>query len=153
MEERYTTVYCDDEEIRIYPMSLLLDKNEEFSDEEVDDFIEGSSLYVSISVGAFLFAQGKEFNDNNARYAYEVMSGDRNWFKNVTWTKEQRVEYESKVAKLMIRFLDMDKDEAFHETGIWSGFGSAPSLDDNSEENFKAYMKLSESAQEKFNED
>lgn len=148
--ERYTIVYNKDEEIRIYPMSLLLDENEKFSDEEIDDFIEGDSLYVSFSVGSVLFARGQKYTEDNARSAYEMMKSDSNWFRKVTWTKEQRVEYELSVVRLLMRFIDMDIDDAFHEVCIWSGFGSAPSLDDNSEENFRAYMKLSESAQEKF---
>lgn len=129
----------DSETIRIYPMDVLEDKTIEWDEDEYEGFISGSWLYVSFSVGALLYCQNKNFSE--ARDVYEMMHSDENFYKKVTWTKEQRLAYEKRVHDLLVRFIDMEYEEAWHEVQIWSGFGSAPSLDDTSDANYREYLR------------
>lgn len=129
----------DSETIRIYPMDVLEDKTIEWDEDEYEGFISGSWLYVSFSVGALLYCQNKNFSE--ARDVYEMMHSDENFYKKVTWTKEQRLAYEKRVHDLLVRFIDMEDEEAWHEVQIWSGFGSAPSLDDTSDANYREYLR------------
>ena len=129
-----------DIELRIYPMELLEDEKVEFSEEELDEFVCDSWLYDSMCVGSVLFALGKTFE--SVEEVYQMMHTESEWFKKVTWTKEQRLAYEERVFKVMKRFLDMDDDETWHEIEQWGGFGSCPGLDDYSEENFREYNRL-----------
>ena len=107
--------------------------------EQYEGFISGSWLYVSFSVGALLYCQNKDFSE--ARDVYEMMHSDENFYKKVTWTKEQRLAYEKRVHDLLVRFIEMEDEEAWHEVQIWSGFGSAPSLDDTSDANYREYLR------------
>ena len=129
----------DSETIRIYPMDVLEDKTIEWDEDEYEGFISGSWLYVSFSVGALLYCQNKNFSE--ARDVYEMMHSDENFYKKVTWTKEQRLAYEKRVHDLLVRFIEMEDEEAWHEVQIWSGFGSAPSLDDTSDANYREYLR------------
>jgi len=141
----------DSETIRIYPMDVLEDKSIEWDEDEYEGFISGSWLYVSFSVGALLYCQNKDFSE--ARDVYEMMHSDENFYKKVTWTKEQRLTYEKRVHDLLVRFIEMEDEEAWHEVQIWSGFGSAPSLDDTSDTNYREYLrefdKLAKSTEKK----
>lgn len=141
----------DSETIRIYPMDVLEDKSIEWDEDEYEGFISGSWLYVSFSVGALLYCQNKDFSE--ARDVYEMMHSDENFYKKVTWTKEQRLTYEKRVHDLLVRFIEMEDEEAWHEVQIWSGFGSAPSLDDTSDANYREYLrefdKLAKSTEKK----
>ena len=130
----------EDEIVRIYLMSVLEDPETKFDEEELEEFITGSWLYVSFSVGAALVASGKD--EMAALEMYDIMHNDRDWFKKITWTKEQRLDYEKRVQKLLVRFIEMDEEEAWHNVRQWSGFGAAPNLDDMSEENYREYMRL-----------
>lgn len=141
----------DSETIRIYPMDVLEDKSIEWDEDEYEGFISGSWLYVSFSVGALLYCQNKDFSE--ARDVYEMMHSDENFYKKVSWTKEQRLTYEKRVHDLLVRFIEMEDEEAWHEVQIWSGFGSAPSLDDTSDANYREYLrefdKLAKSTEKK----
>jgi hypothetical protein len=128
-----------DEEVRIYPMSVLENPDTEYDEEELEEFIIGSWLYVSFSVGAALVATGKD--ENASLELYDIMHTDKDWFKKITWTKEQRLDFERRVQKLLVRFIELDEDEAWHEVQQWSGFGSSPNLNDMSEENFREYIR------------
>ena len=130
----------EDEVIRIYPMSILEDPQTQYDEEELEEFITGSWLYVSFSVSAALVASSKE--EWEAESMYNLMHTDKDWFKKITWTKEQRLAFEQRVHDLLVRFVAMDSDEAWHEVQIWSGFGAAPNLGDMSEENYREYMRL-----------
>lgn len=141
----------DIETIRIYPMDVLEDKTIEWDEDEKEGFVDGSWLYVSFSVGAVLYCQNKDFSE--ARSVYDMMHTDENWYKKVSWTKEQRLAYEKRVHDLLVRFIEMEDEEAWHEVQIWSGFGSAPSLDDTSDANYREYLrefdKLAKSTEKK----
>ena len=133
-------IYDDETEtIRIYPMDVLEDKSVERDEDEKDEFICGSWLYVSFSVGSVLYCQNKNFSE--ARDVYDMMRTDENWYRKVTWTKEQRLAYEKRVHDLLMRFVEMDDDEAWHDVQLWSGFGSAPSLEDTSEQYYREYLE------------
>jgi hypothetical protein len=93
---------------------------------------------VSFSVGSVLYSQNKDFSE--ARNTYDMMHTDENWFKKVTWMKEQRLAYEKRVHDLLVRFVEMDDDEAWHDVQLWSSFGSAPSLEDTSDEYYREYL-------------
>ena len=145
MENIYWSTTGKDEdgfdiELRVYPIEKLIDETVKFSEDEIDEFITGSWLYESMCVGSVLTAMNKSFEC--AEEVYRMMQSDPDWFKKVTWTKEQRLAYESKMFKVMKRFLNMDDDETWHEIEQWSAFGSAPNLDDYSEDNFREYMRL-----------
>lgn len=131
-----------DEEVRIYPMSVLENPDTEYDEEELEEFIIGSWLYVSFSVGAALVATGKD--ENASLELYDIMHTDKDWFKKITWTKEQRLDFDKRVQKLLVRFIELDEDEAWHDVQLWSAFGSAPNLDNMSEENFQEYNRLFE---------
>jgi len=124
--------------IRIYPMDVLEDKSVEWDEDEKEEFVCGSWLYVSFSVGSVLYCQNKDFSE--ARNVYDMMHTDKDWFKKVTWTKEQRLAYEKRVHDLLMRFVEMDDDDAWHDVQLWSGFGSAPSLEDTSDQYYKEYL-------------
>ena len=96
--------------IRIYPMDVLEDKSVEWDDDEKEEFICGSWLYVSFSVGSVLYSQNKDFSE--ARNTYDMMHTDENWFKKVTWTKEQRLAYEKRVHDLLVRFIEMEDEDS-----------------------------------------
>ena len=129
-----------DIELRVYPMEKLKDESVKFSEDEIDEFISGSWLYESMCVGSVLTAMNKSFEC--AEEVYRMMQNDPDWFKKVTWTKEQRLAYENEMFKVMKRFLEMDDDETWYEIEQWGAFGSCPSLDDYNEENFCEYMRL-----------
>ena len=131
-----------DEEVRIYPMSVLENPDTEYDEEELEEFITGSWLYVSFSVGAALIATGKD--ENASLELYDIMHTDKDWFKKITWTKEQRLDFDKRVQKLLVRFIELDEDEAWHDVQLWDAFGAAPNLDDMSEENFQEYNRLFE---------
>ena len=126
----------DDYEYKIYDNDFLL--TSDISEDELDDMIEGSCLYDSISVNTFRFMGWSQ----DVREIVRIMKTEPNWFRKYVWSKEKRVEYEKIVHDILKRILGMDDEEAWHETEIWSGFGSAPGLDDWSSENFYAYLKL-----------
>lgn len=126
----------DDYEYKIYDNDFLL--TGDISEDERDEMIEGSCLYDSISVNTFRFMGWSE----DVREIVNIMKTEPNWFRKYVWSKEKRVEYEKIVHDILMRVLEMDSDEAWHETEIWSGFGAAPGLDDWSDENFQAYLRL-----------
>ena len=126
----------DDYEYKIYDNDFLLHGN--ISEDERDEMIEGSCLYDSISVNTFRFMGWSQ----DVQEIVHIMKSEPNWFRKYVWSKEKRVEYEKIVHDILMRVLEMDDDEAWHETEIWAGFGAAPGLDDYSSENFYEYLKL-----------
>ena len=128
--------YCiNDRTFKIYPNEYLL--NNKFTRDEVDDFIldddESYNLYTSFCVNAWKFIGRPESEEE----ALRRMIDDPDWFKDVTWTKEQRLEYEQIVHKILMNCLEFDSEEAWHEIEHWLALGSVPNLDDMSEENYR----------------
>ena len=126
----------DDYEYQIYDNDFLL--NGDIPEDEREEMIEDGCLYDSISVNTFRFMNWSQ----DVREIVRIMKTEPNWFRKYVWSKEKRVEYEKIVHDILMRILEIDSDEAWHETEIWAGFGAAPGLDDYSEENFYAYLKL-----------
>lgn len=120
---------------KIYPNDYLV--NHKFTRDEIDAFIEDDdesyNLYASFSVNVWPFIGRNE----SIQEALQIMSDDPQWYRNVTWTKEQRLEYEQIVYKILMNCLEDDSEEAWQEVDRWLGFGSAPNLDDMSEENYR----------------
>lgn len=126
----------DGYEYKIYDNDFLL--TGDIPEDELEDMIEGSCLYDSISVNTFRFMNWSQ----DVKEIVKIMKTEPNWFRKYVWPKEKRVEYEKIVHDILMRILEIDSEEAWHETEVWAGFGAAPGLDDWSDENFFAYMKL-----------
>ena len=128
--------YCiNGKKYRIYPNDYLL--NHKFTRDEIDAFIEDDeesyNLYASFTVNAWPFIGRKETIEE----ALQRMTDDERWYQDVTWTKEQRLEYEQIVHKILMNCLEYDAEEAWEEVARWLAMGSAPNLDDMSEENYR----------------
>lgn len=107
---------------RICPMEYLDGLN--FTEDEIDEFIEEDTLYNSYCVGVLC-----ELNEGmSPEKALEVMTGDPQWYKKYFWTPEERVSYEKRFVPILMKVLEYDLNEAWHEVEIWSGFGSVPSM-------------------------
>lgn len=137
----YELITIDGNEYRIYPNEYLL-KNK-FTRDEVDDFIcddqASHDLYNSFTVNAWQWAGRKETPEEVLR----IMLTDRDWYKKkeYTWSKEKKIAYERIVHDILMNCLEMDSEEAWHETEIWGGFGGGMNLDDMSRKNFDAYLE------------
>ena len=125
----------------IYPLQYLIDFTP--TEDDIDDFYHSESLYLSLVVNMWKFC-GYE---TDTKKILEICRTDENWFKNHTWTKEQRAEYEHiwfNILKKCLGFGDSDddKNEVWKNITQYSAFGGAFDLDDYSEENYKAYLEL-----------
>ena len=112
-------------------------------EDDIEDFVNGDSLYLSLVVNMWRFC-GYE---TDTKKILEICRTDENWFKNHTWTKEQRAEYEHILFNILKKCLgfgdsDDDKNEVWKNIAQYSAFGGAFDLDDYSEENYKAYIEL-----------
>lgn len=126
MEEKIVILTIGGHEFKIYSLPFL--EKLKFTARQIDEFIETDVLYNSFCVGVI-----REMNWEHGKYmsvkeALELMTSNRDWYKTVYWSPLERVDYEKRFARILMKVLDYDFDEAWHEVEIWSGFGSAPSL-------------------------
>lgn len=106
--------------------------------EDVDYFITSGSLYMSLAVNMFKFA-GHSQDDAEI---LNIMRTDPNFYMKYRWTKEQRAEFEHIWTEILMKCLDMDKYDAYHELCIYAFGGGMLFLTDNSNEYFMQYLEL-----------
>ena len=150
MEEKYHDFTVNGRDYRIYKMEYLDALN--FTDDEIEEFIEKDTLYNSYCVGVMC-----ELNLGlSTEQALEVMTSDSRWYNRYHWTPAERVFYEKRFVPIIMKVIDYGVDEAWQEVHLWSGFGSAPSMykSDSKEENeamYAEYNRLSNEAYEELN--
>lgn len=120
---------------KVYPIEYLMECTNP-SEEEINDFYESASIYLSFVIGMFKFCNISQDTDEilkicatNPRYMYEYK-----------WNNEQRYEYETKMRKALMTCMGMTDDEASHEIEIFSTFGGAFSME-NYDDLYENYLE------------
>ena len=126
----------DGTETKVYTRKELMKMNPTV--EDLEYFIDSASLYLSLAVDMFRFCK---YTSDPAE-VLRICRTDPDFYKNYTWTKEQRAEFEHIWTGIFQKCLDMDMQEAYHEICIWNAMGTAFNLVDNSKEYYTAYLKL-----------
>lgn len=89
---RFTTV----QGVTIYPIDYLI--NKELSDNDLNNLLDNDKrgLKYSLIIGMFKFIKSPKRNNQ----IIKIITNDKKWFENVSWTIEQRKEYEELVIKV-----------------------------------------------------
>lgn len=145
MEEKIVKLQINGKEYKIYALSFL--EALKFTQHQIDEFIETDVLYNSFCVGVvreLAYEHSQEFM--SVEDALNLMSSDERWFMNVFWTALERVDFEKRFVRIMMKVLGLDIDEAWHEAEVWSGFGAVPQLISTENWYYEKYMRLHDEA-------
>lgn len=126
----------EDQEYKIYTTQELQDLDPTV--EDLEYFIESPALYLSLTVNMFKFC-GYSFDDAEI---LKICRTNPDFYKEYTWTKEQRAEYEHIWVPIFMKCLDKDVYEAFYEIQTWNAMGTAFNLEDYSEKYYNEYLEL-----------
>lgn len=120
---------------KVYPVDYLMNCTSP-SEQEIHDFYETASIYLSFVIGMF-----KHCNvSNNTDEILKICASNPRYMYEYKWSNQQRYEYENKMKKAMMTCMGMTEDEAEHEVEIFSTFGGAFSME-NYDDLYEDYVE------------
>lgn len=126
----------DNVSTKIYTSEELLTMNPTVKD--INYFTDSASLYLSLTVDMFRFCGASD----DPVEILNICRTNPNFYKQYTWTKEQRSEFEHKWVRIFMKCLDMSQSEAFRALLTWNAMGTAFDLESYEDEYYKDYLKL-----------